>query len=126
MRRNANLNSEEDYKDVSLEIFAGYLQILKKKLKDGPAIRLFAGKNVLFVGTMNEDEYSTQSLSDKVIDRANVLHFGKPDRLSNIEQNVPNQETAPESVGAWEKWVRKADNRTVPELDKFDSASLMT
>ena len=119
MRRNANLNSEEDYKDVSLEIFAGYPADPEKELKECPAIRLFAGKNVLFVGTMNEDE-STQSLSDKVIDRANVLHFGKPDRLSNIEQNVPNQETAPLSVGAWEKWVRKADNRTVPELDKFE------
>lgn len=119
MRRNANLNSEEDYKDVSLEIFAGYPADPEKDLKECPAIRLFAGKNVLFVGTMNEDE-STQSLSDKVIDRANVLHFGKPDKLSNIEQNVPNQETSPLSVGAWERWIQKVDNRTVPELDKFE------
>ncbi|AFZ12496.1 ATPase associated with various cellular activities AAA_5 [Crinalium epipsammum PCC 9333] len=34
----------------------------------------------LFVGTMNEDE-TTQSLSDKVLDRANVLTFGKPSEL---------------------------------------------
>ncbi|SVE57753.1 uncharacterized protein METZ01_LOCUS510607, partial [marine metagenome] len=40
-------------------------------------IRLWVGGNVLFAGTMNEDE-STQTLSDKVLDRANVLRFGKP------------------------------------------------
>lgn len=34
----------------------------------------------LFVGTMNEDE-TTQSLSDKVLDRANVLTFGQPTEL---------------------------------------------
>ena len=33
--------------------------------------------NALFVGTMNEDE-STQSLSDKVLDRANLLRFARP------------------------------------------------
>lgn len=40
--------------------------------------RLFVDKNTLFVGTMNEDE-STQTLSDKVIDRSNVLRFGRPE-----------------------------------------------
>ena len=39
--------------------------------------RLWVGHNVLFVGTMNEDD-STQTLSDKVLDRANVLRFGRP------------------------------------------------
>jgi len=39
--------------------------------------RLWVGQNVLFVGTMNEDD-STQTLSDKVLDRANVLRFGRP------------------------------------------------
>ena len=42
--------------------------------------RLFVGCNTLFVGTMNEDE-STQTLSDKVIDRSNVLRFGRPETL---------------------------------------------
>ena len=37
-------------------------------------------KQFLFVGTMNEDE-TTQTLSDKVLDRANVLTFGKPEQL---------------------------------------------
>ena len=119
MRRNANLDNFEDYKDVSLEIFAGYPADKGKELKACPSIRLFSGKNILFVGTMNEDE-STQSLSDKVIDRANVLHFGKPDKLSNIEQNAPKQNTSPLSIGAWEKWIKKVDKKTVPDLDQFE------
>ena len=44
--------------------------------------RLFVGSNTLFVGTMNEDE-TTQALSDKVIDRSNVLRFGKPAELQS-------------------------------------------
>jgi predicted nucleic acid-binding Zn-ribbon protein len=37
----------------------------------------------LFVGTMNEDE-TTQTLSDKVLDRANVITFGQPPKLALI------------------------------------------
>lgn len=44
------------------------------------ARRLFVGPNNLFVGTMNEDE-TTQTLSDKVVDRSNVLRFGQPAKL---------------------------------------------
>ncbi|TWT48982.1 AAA family ATPase [Botrimarina hoheduenensis] len=46
-------------------------------------LRLFVGQNVLFVGTMNEDE-STQALSDKVIDRSNVLRFGSPREVTPL------------------------------------------
>ena len=38
---------------------------------------IYPGHNVLFTGTMNEDE-STQSLSDKVLDRANMIRFPRP------------------------------------------------
>ena len=44
--------------------------------------KFFVGSNVVIVGTMNDDE-STYALSDKVLDRANVLHFGKPDSFGN-------------------------------------------
>ena len=47
-------------------------------------MRLFVDTNVLFVGTMNEDE-TTQTLSDKVVDRANFLCFGKPKQLQSRE-----------------------------------------
>ena len=42
--------------------------------------RIYAGHRVLFAGTMNEDE-STQTLSDKVLDRSNVLRFTRPEKL---------------------------------------------
>lgn len=42
--------------------------------------RVIIPEEFLFVGTMNEDE-TTQSLSDKVLDRANVLTFGRPTKL---------------------------------------------
>lgn len=54
-------------------------------LEGGPGaegIPVLPGHNVLFVGTMNEDE-TTQSLSDKVVDRANVLRFGTPRKLES-------------------------------------------
>jgi septal ring factor EnvC (AmiA/AmiB activator) len=47
----------------------------------GRAVAIYPGHNVLFAGTMNQDE-STQSLSDKVLDRGNTLLFRKPDKLT--------------------------------------------
>lgn len=44
--------------------------------------RLFVNGNTLFVGTMNEDE-TTQMLSDKVMDRSNLIRFGKPAELQS-------------------------------------------
>ena len=48
--------------------------------ESGEGRRIYAGYGVLFAGTMNEDE-STQTLSDKVLDRSNMLRFTRPERL---------------------------------------------
>ena len=48
--------------------------------------------NVVLVGTMNDDE-STYSLSDKVLDRANVLHFGKPPKFGSTLDLVQSSES---------------------------------
>ena len=60
----------------------------KAKINISKDINFSIGNNVLFVGTMNEDE-STFSLSDKVLDRSNVLHFGAPkaDSLNKRGEN---------------------------------------
>lgn len=42
---------------------------------------LLLDRNTFLIGTMNEDE-TTQMLSDKVIDRSNVLRFGRPANLT--------------------------------------------
>ncbi|EKD07035.1 AAA family ATPase [Arthrospira platensis] len=60
--------------DTYLEIDLGSLPLREEER------RLKIPEEFLFVGTMNEDE-TTQTLSDKVLDRANVLTFGKPENL---------------------------------------------
>lgn len=65
---------------------------------------LYIGFNVLFVGTMNEDE-TTQSLSDKVLDRSNLLRFGRPDLSTRI---TTSEDTFIQEgylrYKAWESW----------------------
>ena len=51
--------------------------------QEGKSYRVYPGQNVLFCGTMNEDE-STLTLSDKVLDRANVLRFPRPGELRGV------------------------------------------
>jgi hypothetical protein len=64
-------------------------------------IRLYPGRNLLFTGTMNEDE-STQSLSDKVLDRACVLRFGRPAKMTSAQAQAPG---SPEKNGlAYDTW----------------------
>ena len=50
-----------------------------------PAYKLRLGRNVLWVGTMNQDE-TTKSLSDKVLDRATVIYFPRPKMLRGMEK----------------------------------------
>lgn len=88
--------------------------------KDERPIRIYPGKNILFVGTMNEDE-STQSLSDKVIDRASVLRFGRPKKLERQSGRgaVENANLEGLSHVAWSKWcttkLASADERKMNE-----------
>lgn len=71
--------------------------------------RLFVSPHTLFVGTMNEDE-STQTLSDKVIDRSNVLRFGRPQELNAHPDKgafLKACETLPRiDTAAWDGWRR--------------------
>ena len=127
MRRLVAPLTQKNLGVVALEIFQGF----SAKGEDGKAveespIRLFANQNTLFVGTMNEDE-TTQSLSDKVIDRANVLYFGRPDHLQakaggsgHVLPFVPIKKVT------WNSWRRNADEgelgfatRTLSNLNKI-------
>lgn len=85
------------------------------EIETGPEVRgslkVHLGSNVLFVGTMNEDE-STQSLADKVVDRANILRFGRPAKLAGGE---PTESGGPPTIAAprqqalpartWRTWL---------------------
>lgn len=69
--------------------------------------RIYPGHNMLFVGTMNEDE-STQTLSDKVLDRANLLRFPRPNQLvaeASTEAGALMDAYLPAS--RWHGWRRR-------------------
>jgi len=68
-------------------------------------ITLFPSHNVLFAGTMNDDE-STQALSDKVLDRGNIMQFAAPRVFANqpIGQVVERPQEA-QSFASWREWV---------------------
>ena len=66
---------------------------------------LFPAHNLLFVGTMNDDE-STQSLSDKVLDRGNVLQFPAPPDFPISVQGQGTPSPDAQSFRAWRAWVK--------------------
>ena len=70
-------------------------------------VRLYPDRNILFVGTMNEDE-STQNLSDKVLDRSCVLRFGKPTKLATSQSQDATGLGNPSKMllrNTWMDWV---------------------
>lgn len=87
------------------------------------AKRIFPGFNLLFAGTMNEDE-STQALSDKVVDRANVLRFAAPKKLHNSSNQLDVDDPKFLNRARWEKWQRptlplESDQNLLNKLDKM-------
>lgn len=108
MRSRAQLDDDKMYERSAIQVQAG-------SLKEGDEEQnqpLFVGYNVLFVGTMNEDE-TTQALSDKVLDRANVLRFGKPSecRPGKIEERAENTGYILHR-DTWNEWVVPATQGT--------------
>lgn len=75
------------------------------KMADFP-LRL--GRNVLWTGTMNNDE-TTKTLSDKVIDRGIVINFPRPKKLIRTRTDsilAEASELLPKTV--WSSWINKA------------------
>lgn len=103
-------NSDERRKaEITLEVGLRSLSKGNGARDHQPSMQVFVGSNVLFVGTMNEDE-STQTLSDKVVDRANVQRFGRPGRF--VTTSSGSVTTRPGRVLThqhWRSWVRSPD-----------------
>jgi len=75
-------------------------------------ISFWVGNNVLFAGTMNEDE-TTQTLSDKVLDRANVLRFGRPAKRNSTKAQTAQIGNLPDPLGylstsQWMEWCESS------------------
>ncbi len=70
------------------------------------SLSLFPSHNILFAGTMNDDE-STQALSDKVLDRGNVMQFAAPKSFEKPKADVGvDRPTEGQSVTQWRSWIK--------------------
>ena len=78
------------------------------------SLPLFVGDNVLFVGTINEDE-STQTMSDKVVDRSNVMRFGRPRKLQRSDQAEATSSAKALHVQTWKAWRTNASALSAEE-----------
>ncbi|MDY6268631.1 MAG: hypothetical protein SPL39_06625 [Selenomonadaceae bacterium] len=88
--------------------------------------------NVLWCGTMNQDE-TTKSLSDKVLDRGTVIHFPRPHHLisrksaMNLElfcEKKLDHPVTPMSLKTWDGWREKVipfkeGSEQMKELDRY-------
>jgi len=113
-RRGVNVDKPTDRAKAEIALDMGSLQL------NETAIKLYPDRNVLFAGTMNEDE-STQSLSDKVLDRACVMRFGRPRDLT-LQQQVAKVRPPANLVGLtfsqWKEWCDSKLDRD--ELEKLE------
>ena len=104
MRRDLNRDDPNDVRKAELPIEVGRLA----SIEDNDPVRVFVDSNVLFVGTINEDE-STLSMSDKVVDRANIMRFGRPQDLTNVPHASAgiseHRAQQPLAKSDWNEWT---------------------
>jgi len=62
------------------------------------------GDNVIFTGTMNEDE-TTQTLSDKVLDRGNIITFPRPLQLAGRKRSTLGDPSDYLRRSTWQQWI---------------------
>jgi 5-methylcytosine-specific restriction endonuclease McrBC GTP-binding regulatory subunit McrB len=77
-------------------------------------------RNVLWVGTMNEDE-TTKTLSDKVLDRGNVIIFPRPRALERRKTADLAEERARLPWEAWRQWTRPRSTFTDEQIQDYKS-----
>lgn len=92
---------------------------------------LYVPHNVLWVGTLNEDE-TTQTLSDKVLDRANSIRFSSPKPTTLTAHSTAPKSTFDKSSGylpyeVWLEWSNRDKNSQNKEINNTlaQLASLM-
>ncbi|EPB0854869.1 chromosome partitioning protein ParA [Yersinia enterocolitica] len=83
------------------------------------AYSLPLGRNVLWVGTMNQDE-TTKSLSDKVLDRGFVINFPRPTTLASRPTLQPLK--APPLLlphTTWDRWCSRESLFDEREIEPY-------
>lgn len=80
---------------------------------------------VLWTGTMNQDE-TTKSLSDKVLDRGIVINFPRPKTLNSrtkmgILDKMVNDSNRPMlHKGTWNKWISRVNTLSVEQMKEIN------
>ncbi len=80
---------------------------------------IFLTDNVIWIGTMNEDE-TTKTLSDKVIDRGNIISFPRPTtfvRYNAKTKSLKGRDSISRKV--WESWVNDKVILTDEEINLY-------
>ena len=81
--------------------------------------KLKLGRNVLWTGTMNNDE-TTKTLSDKVLDRGIVINFPRPTTLIRSKKNrVLGDPSALLPRITWDSWKNNAYSFKQEEIDLY-------
>lgn len=88
------------------------------KLDTGLTWKLPLGDNLLFVGTMNEDE-STKMLSDKVLDRAFCLNFERPKTLKSKQQKSLRSNNEYLKAETFNRWINKEGDQEAKLEGKY-------
>ncbi len=85
------------------------------------AYQLPLGRNVLWAGTMNQDE-TTKSLSDKVLDRSIIIYFPRPIKLKRRLRLVPLDENNRGPLlhkTSWQGWLAKKGFSSEDDIKPF-------
>lgn len=86
-----------------------------------PPYPLPLGRNVLWTGTMNQDE-TTKSLSDKVLDRSIIIHFPRPSALKRRLKLMPLDEKNRGSLlhrMSWQSWLAQGSSFSEDDVKPF-------
>lgn len=86
----------------------------------GASFALKLGKNVLWTGTMNEDE-TTKTLSDKVLDRGIVINFPRPKKFVPYKQMALGEGVPLLRRATWEGWINGANEFSSEEIGRYQS-----
>ena len=82
---------------------------------------LSLGRNVLWTGTMNQDE-TTKSLSDKVLDRSIIINFPRPTELKRRLKLTPLDEKnrgLPLHKVSWQGWLAQGSDFSDEQVRPF-------
>jgi hypothetical protein len=86
-----------------------------------PPYQLPLGRNVLWAGTMNQDE-TTKSLSDKVLDRSIIIHFPRPTELKRRLKLTPLDEKNRGRLlhkASWQNWLVQGTSFSEDDVKPF-------